>query len=116
MLFSNLSWSEEPTYKKRTIVKEKVNVWTNKNFVQEGAAWRGANVPPPKSVRLLEFGPLFSGPGQFIYFLFSVKIYFSFPLSVGGMAPVPPLGDVTGIFSSFASRFTKTPFLTFWEA
>ena len=46
-----------------------------------GPAWRGSKVPPTKNGKLLEFGPLFFGSGQLVfYFLaFTIKFYFIFP-------------------------------------
>ena len=65
------------------------------DFVHEGSTLRVPKVPPTKNGKLLGFGPLFFGSGQFaLYFLvFTIKFYFIFLLRIehGPRAPSPCL-------------------------
>ena len=61
---------------------------------RRGPTWRGPNVPPTKNRKHLGFGPLFLGPGQFIFYFLIFTMKFCFVFAQGDMAPLAALGYV----------------------
>ena len=59
---------------------------------RRGPTWRGPKVPPTKNRKLLGFGPLFFGEPENFIFVFFLRYFFYFSISVrrGGGTFHPP--------------------------